>query len=305
LRFDVPERNPRVGFLLAFTSTALLSANTVAGKFAMGPGGFNSATFSLLWMSGACMFSCGTLAARRRLRDLALPRRLVPAMIIVALFTGVVQFFGWTGLSLLDPSFAGFLNRFGPVFMILGGVVLLGERLTKWEVGAFALVTAGGLISAGVSWNDLDARNGILCLLVSNGAVATQRFLIKATLGRVDALVTNVYRTLGGTLAVGTWVFASGSADFAAGTGHWAAALIGSFIGPCLSVWMMYEAYRVWDLSRCTLLMMLQPLLILPASYAFLGMFPSRMQLVGGLVILAGGLLLVWLHGRHGRRRAA
>jgi drug/metabolite transporter (DMT)-like permease len=293
-----PERNPRLGFALALASTIILSANTVLGKFALGEDGFNPATFGLLWMGSACAYCLLTLAARRRLRELIMPSRLLAAMVVVSLLTGAVQFFGWTGLSLLDPSFAGFLNRFGMVFIILGSVLFLGERLTRWEVAAFVLMTAGGLVSAVSSWENTDTRTGILCILASTLAIAAQRILIKVRLARVDALVTNFYRTLGGAAVIGGWAFATGAARFDAGAGPWAAVLIGAFLGPCLSVWMTYAAYRVWDLSRCTLLVMLQPLLILPGSYVFLDMLPSRMQFVGGLLILAGALALVWLHGR-------
>jgi len=300
-------RDPFRGFLYALIATIVMSGSVVLGKFGMQKdGGFNPATFAFLWVGSGAAYCFIALAITGRLGMLRIPRRSVRMVVLISAITGINQYVGWTGVRLLDPSFAAFLNRTAPVFIILCSVVFLGERLRRAEVAAFVVILAGGCISAIKDWHNADTRTGMICIIVACLVVGAQRVLIKICVRRVEPMAVNFYRALGGAITVGTVGLLSGAIDFSVGGGHWAAALTGGLTGPCISVSLLYTSYRLWDLSKSTMLMMIQPLLVLPLAYVWLGMVPTRWQFGGGLIILAGGFWLVWMHGRrHALQSAA
>ena len=297
-------RDPLRGFVYALIAAIVMSASVVLGKFSMQEdGGFNPATFALLWIGSGAAYCLVYFAVTGRLGMLRIPRRSVWMVIGISAITGINQYVGWTGVSLLDPSFAAFLNRAAPVFIVLGCVLFLGERLRRAEVAAFVVILAGGCISAIKGWHNTDTRAGMICIFVACLVVGAQRVLIKICVGRVQPMSVNFYRALGGAVSVGTLGLLSGAVEFSADRSHWAAALIGGLTGPCIGVGLLYTSYRFWDLSKSTMLMMIQPLLVLPVAYLFLGMAPNRWQFAGGMVILAGGVWLVWAHRRAGQAR--
>jgi drug/metabolite transporter (DMT)-like permease len=99
-------------------------------------------------------------------------------------------------------------------------------------------------------------------------------------------------------LVIGGWGLLAGELRFAAATDRWGAVVIGALCGPCLGVSLMYLSYRHWALSRTAMVMMAQRLVVLPGSVLVRERELTAYQLAGGVVILAGGMGLVWLHGR-------
>ena len=293
---DTP-RDPLKGFLLAAAGSALLAVNPVIGKYCLDTGaGFNAATFAFLWMSFASLYTLGLLTAKRTLRRFAVPRREIKFLVVIGVMTGAVQFLGWLALVYLNPAFASFLQRFVPVFTILGGVIVLGERLHRFEVGAILVMAAGGALSTVAEWRVVALGVGLA--MASYVIVSVQRLVIKVAVGRVDPMVVNFWRTCGGAVSLGLIAGLGGWLDFGVGGGRWAALMLGALTGPCLGVFLLVASFRHWELSRSTLVMMGQPLITFPLAYVFLGSVPGRWQLAGGLVILAGAFWLVWAHSR-------
>ncbi|MFO7900244.1 MAG: DMT family transporter, partial [Planctomycetota bacterium] len=201
------------------------------------------------------------------------------------------------------PAFASFLQRFVPVFTILAGVIVLGERLYRFEVAAVLVMVAGGALSTIAEWRIVAVGVGLA--MVSYLIVSAQRLIIKLSVREVEPMVVNFWRTFGGVVSLGLIAGLTGRLDFAVGAARWRALLFGAFIGPCLGVFLLVASYRHWELSRSTLVMMAQPLITFPLAYLFLGTVPSRWQLAGGVVILAGAFWLVRAHGRRHRLNSA
>jgi drug/metabolite transporter (DMT)-like permease len=293
-------RDPLRWFLLAAAGSALLAGNPVVGKYCLrGEGGFNVLTFAFLWMALASGYTFGLLAGQRNLRRFAVPRREVPFLVLIGLMTGAVQALGWLALVYLNPAFASFLQRFVPVLTIVAGVLVLGERLRGFELAAIGMMMGGGVLSTAAEWEAVAVGVGLA--MASYVIVSAQRLIIKLSVRRVDPMVVNFWRTTGGAVSLGLLAGLTGQMKFGVEGARWAVLLLGAFLGPCLGVFLLVASYRRWELSRSTLVMMAQPLITFPLAYVALGTVPSRWQLAGGLVILAGAFWLVWVHSRrHG-----
>ena len=164
-------------------------------------------------------------------------------------------------------------------------------------VKEFALVgvmVLGGSLGAFGRWHIVGL--GVILTLLACSASALQLLIAKMKVSEVHPNILVFYRNGIGALVIALWVLLTGRVDFNAGTSYWAVALFGAFWGPCVSFLLTFRSYRYWDLSRSSIVMMAQPLFVLPFAYFALGMLPTQRELFGGLVILAGAFWLGWIH---------
>jgi drug/metabolite transporter (DMT)-like permease len=202
----------------------------------------------------------------------------------------------WAGISQLDPSFAAFLWRLLPVLNILSGVLFLRERLQWVEALPLGLMLAGVLASSLGRWEAVGA--GLSLTLAACLLGAAQMLLAKLLVARMEPGSVVFYRLAGATVVIAIWTAASGRVEFDAAWPHWTAVLVGAFLGPCVSHILIFRAYKIWDLSRASLVEIAQPLFVVPLAWAFLGLLPAGRELTGGALILAGAAGLGWLHLR-------
>jgi len=286
--------SPKAGFVFALASTLLIATNYVTVKYAQGPGGFDSVTFSAVWATAAALYSAlGALVSGGR-SPFRVPRGHRSVVGIIGLVTGAGMVVGWAGLRRLDPSFAGFLWRFAPVVTLVLGVVFLKDRVRRAEVFPIVVMVVGGCVSTLDGWRVVGV--GVVLTLVSCVLSAIQLTLSKVATRTVRPSTLVFYRNALGAAGIWAWVALRGTASFPAGPAHWLAALGGAFVGPFLGMALMYHSYRHWDLSRTAIVQTLQPLFVLPLAVAFLGMRPEVGQFLGGLVIMAGAFWLAWIH---------
>ena len=285
---DSIDHDPLKGFLYSLGGVVLLSSNFVTAKYALQ--GFNPETFSLVWTSAAALYSFGIAAAVKSSRSQLFPRQSMREMTLMGFATAVCMVFAWTGLSVLDPVFSSFLWRFFPVLAIFAGVFFLKERITRNELFAMMIMLSGSLWSVAGRWESVG--KGVILTLLAGCAGALQLLIAKSQTGLVHANVLAAYRVGIGAAFIALWVFASNKADFSVEARYWYVTLFGAFLGPCASFLLTFRSYRYWTLAQSSIVLVLQPLLVLPLTYAFLRTLPCTQELFGGLVILFGALWL-------------
>ena len=286
------QSNPRKGFLLAAASTVLLSTNYITAKYALK--GFDPWTFSAVWCSAAAVYSFIILLVTGRVREIALPRQSLPPMLILGLATAVSMVFGWWGLRLIDPSFAAFLWRFAPVLTIALAAIFLSEKLPVRLLGPAAVMITGGLISTVARWEVVALGTALTLLACATSAV--QLLIAKKKVSEVEPNTMVFYRIFTAAIVIGLLALAMGKADLNVEGKYWASALVGAFLGPCTAHVLLFRSLRYWDLSRASIVLTAGPLFVLPMAYVAFGKLPAGMELVGGLIILAGAFWLAILN---------
>jgi drug/metabolite transporter (DMT)-like permease len=289
---DSGNYNPVKGFLYSLGGVFLVSTNFVTAKY--GLQGFNPETFSVVWTSGAAIYAFAIVLVGRARRDQIFPMRSMKPMLALGAATALGMVLGWKGLTRLDPSFASFLWRLLPVFTILSGVIILKERLSKKEAFAMAIMLLGSLWSVVGRWDTVGTGVTLTVLACCTGVV--QLLIAKSQIRQVHPDVLVAYRVGIGAVLIASWVFATGTADFAVEARYWYVTLLGAFLGPCASFLLTFRSYRYWALSQSTIVLTAQPLLVLPLAYAFLGTLPTTRELVGGCIILGGAFWLTHIH---------
>lgn len=288
------------GFIYSLCGSLLLSTNYITVKF--GLRGFNPETLSFLWTTAGSVYAFGIALSfsSSRIQITSAPDlRLVT---ILGITTALSVVLGWHGLKRLDPAFASFLWRFLPALTILLGVVFLKEKLAWPELLALIIMFGGGLWSIAGRWEKIGS--GVVFTACAVGAMALQLFIAKTRVQRIHPNVMVVYRTVTGSVLIGFWLWISGMSDFAVDLRYWAIVLLGAFLGPCASYLMIFHSYRYWSLSQSSIVLTMQPLLVLPLAYILLGSLPLKRELIGGLIILVGAVLLAYFERAKSKKRS-
>ncbi len=280
------------GFLYALLGAALVSTNYVTAKY--GLKGFNPETFSLVWTTAASVYTFIIVLATGDIKRLIVPAHTVRMVIFLGFATGVGMVLAWSGLALLDPAFASFIWRFAPVLTIMLSAVLLGERLQLRELIPVAVMVIGGALSTFARWHIVGT--GVILTLLAACAVSVQMLVAKMKVGEIHPNVLVFYRVSIAAVCICIWNFITGRVHFEVHASFWAMTLLGAFLGPSVSFLFTFRSYKYWGLSRSSIVLTAQPLLVLPMAYVAFGRIPSGTQLIGGFIIMLGALWLMWIH---------
>ncbi|KPJ72307.1 hypothetical protein AMJ52_06755 [candidate division TA06 bacterium DG_78] len=280
------------GFFYALAGTFFVSTNYITAKYALQ--GFNPETFSLIWTATAAVYSYIIILITGKRRLLTIPARTIGKTIVLGIATGIGMILSWAGLARLDPSFTAFLWRFAPVLIIMFSALFLGERLSIIELGPIIIMILGGVLSAIGRWDVVGT--GIILSLLGCCAFAIQMLMAKMVVDDIHPNILVFYRVGIGVCVIALWTFLTGKADFDVKTSYWLVTFLGAFLGPCFSFLLTFQSYRIWDLSRSTIVRTTQPLFVLPLAYLILNKLPTKKELFGGLIILVGSFWFAWIH---------
>jgi drug/metabolite transporter (DMT)-like permease len=193
---------------------------------------------------------------------------------------------GWfLSVRLAGPGIASFVQQLGIVFSVLLAAFALGERLTWTDAVGGTLAILGALSITYRSSED------VVMGTVSGGlgavAFAAHGYLIKrhiAIIDKVDLLFVRTIVVCAIVLAVS--VFSGGlviPSVVLFATIPIAAALV-----HVLSNLMLYVALEYADLTKVSILMVVQPVVAMIGSYIILQSVPTSSQLAGSSLILVG-----------------
>lgn len=275
------------GYLLAAAATATLSVTFVASKAALRV--LNPETFAPLWFATASLYAWLYSLARREWPGIAF-RREPWALLAIGATNALSSLLFIHEIRLTDPSLVSFFGRLTTVFTVLLGVIVLGERLRRREwLGAGITLLGAGLITYG---------SGPVVFLVfllavaDNLAYAVSQIIARRVVGGVSPAALTTWRatltcllTLAYVLLTDRWQ--------AIPPGILPIIIAGAFVGPFLSFVLWYEALARLEVSRAAVVGAGQPFVVTLYALILLGTLPQPRQLVGGLVTVAGVVLLL------------
>jgi len=287
------------GLLYSVTGMIFLSGGLITAKYALS--GFNPEMFSTVWCISAAVYAFIIVLATGRTRQIFQLNRTERAnIILLGIFTGVGMILGCAGLARLDPSFAAFLWRFLPLLTILSGIIWLGERLMLKEILPIIIMIAGGAISTIGRWNIVGT--GVILVLLACVTAAVQMIIGKTQSTSIHPTILIFYRSLISALLVTIWTITTDKVDFSPVKSYWIVTIAGAFLGPVAGFWLTFQSYRFWDLTRSSIVLTVQPIVVLPLAYMFLRQLPSKQGFIGGMIILAGALWLTYIHLARARK---
>ncbi|MCE9591272.1 MAG: DMT family transporter [Planctomycetes bacterium] len=280
-----------------------LSCNYISVKYCLDRegNGFNPETLTVIWMGAATLFAFLWVIGRRQVSELPLAGATLGWMVGLGVCNGAAQLMAWQGLNRLDPSMASFMGRFAPVMAIFMGATILHERIRVVEWYAIALMIAGGLLTTLAPTHNAPVLSwlGIILSLASAFLFAMQLLLAKKNGHGLAVGVMIFYRVGVAAVIVTVWALAARKLDFShARPDQWAVLIGGAFIGPFLSYVCTFHSYRFWDMARSSMILTLQPLVVIPLALIVFGTRLTTWQYAGGFITIAGGVWLAVIHHR-------
>lgn len=281
------------GAALALASAACISVTFIASKEAMR--GLSPLAFTPLWFAAASVWGVGFYLRRTGAKWPDSLSRAARPVLWLGILNGAANLLLFTAINLGDPTLAAFFSRSETVYSVLLGAAVLHERLRgyQWAGVGIAIIGAGVMTfrSGPVVWLML----GIL--LVSNFFLALSGLVAKTQVQSVPPLVLSTARTILMSFLLGLVGWAAGELawpDLPA----WGWIAGGSFFGPFLSYVLFYKALQYLDLARGAVIRASQPLFVALYSLALFGTLISPRQFAGGLLMVAGVILMLWEQGK-------
>ena len=237
-----------------------------------------------------------TLLIRTRLS--VLRTRRLPLHLLRGIFNGASLLLWFTALSMVPLGDATALSLVGPLFVALGAMLVLGERVRGPRWTALAIGFAGALIIVRPGFQEVNL--GIIFVLVSMLFVTGSKLIAKS-LSRTDQPSTIVaYLSL-------TMMVPSGVALIFV----WQTptieqllfmVLIG-FLGSCGHL-LLTTAYKIADISAVEPVVFARLVWAAIVGWFMFAEFPGLWVWIGGALVVAGS---TWLarHEARGRRREA
>jgi drug/metabolite transporter (DMT)-like permease len=277
------------------TAVAFISAKPVLDY--LDPLSFSISQFGL-----ASVFSFLWLLARRRLGQIRdLTHGQWTFLIVIAFLFLAAVYTMWIGLSRIPATSASLLNRLEVLVTVFLGMALLGDRFSRRETNGALIMFLGVIVLRYQAPPSFSA--GFWMMVLSSTLFGLTEVLIKS---RIQVIPPDLFAFARNFLVFllfligGLWRMAMeegawwhGLADWDGIVRGWPLIMTTALVGPFLARTLFMHCLRHLDISRAALINQSQPLFVALYSAILLHTLPSRREWTGGLLILAGSLLLV------------
>ena len=285
---DPERREHLIGYGLALGAAAAVGFTPVASKVLLRE--LHVVPFGMVWFACAGTYATLALLVRGRIGDMRLRGRVFAAAASVGISNALAGLLFFRAVQLTDPALVAFFSRPGTILLVLAGVVVFRERLTRLEWIA-VLVVIGGSLVMGATSSTLQLRAFVLVVL-STVMTSVSYALAKGAVASARPLVLVAYRAwfTSGTLAV--ICVATDAWEFPVGSYLWAMPL-GAFAGPFLSFALLFAAFERLAMSRASVVHAIYPLFTTVYGLLLLSVDMTAVQFFGGLLATAGIAMLI------------
>jgi drug/metabolite transporter (DMT)-like permease len=282
------------GYMYALAASLALAASFVFSKSALNH--LNMLQFGLLWFSMGVIWNSIWFLARRDYRKVkGNAWQKTGVAVLIAVLEGVATGLFYLAIKAMEnPAVVSFIGNIGPVFVTLMGVLLLGERFGRTQVFGIGITILGVFV--------INYREGGFAGLIDPGSVyvlcAAFLFSLATVLGRrLHHLLLPGYMSL-----IRSFLLALVMALLFLQSGEmseislriWKDLALGSLLETLIVIVFAYQALKLIEATKTSLIISTKGVWTLILAWIFLGVFPTGMQLAGGLLTLVGVWLITW-----------
>ena len=273
----------------AFFTALAWSGSWITGKLAVGsapPLEISTARFVI----AAVVLAAIAIGTRTRLGG----GSLWPVVIAGILGYCAYNAFVFVGLTMAPASDGALIVPTTIPVLTALAASFIGERLTPTKLAGFALASIGAalVIAAGQTGDELSSRRLVGDLLMLLGASCWAVYTVLGTIAlrtRSPIAVVTIAAPIGALCLLPLGFLEKGYADVPAwSTLVWLNVLYLALVGSVASFILFYWLVRRVGAGVAAMTSYLVPVVTLVMAVVFLGDRPQPLQLVGGVVILAG-----------------
>jgi len=288
---------------------ALVAAFALANSFIFSKSALNTVhfvQFGLGWFSMGLVWLVAYIIISGDLKEIKkLGQKGHLYTFLVGLFEALGTAFFYIALKKVEnPAIVSFLGNAGPVFVTLFGIILLKEVYSRMEIlgvvlaiaGIFTIsfqsdAVSGGIFLPGTEW-----------ILLASLMFATGTIIGRKQIKRVSPSLLSLIRVVL-LLIVFLIIFIYLDLDLKLPAKAYRDMAIGSFLEALITMVAAYSALKYIQAIRMSILVNSKSIWVLISAFVFFHLIPETHQLIGGLLSLAGVVLLT-IGKKKGKRSA-
>ena len=213
------------------------------------------------------------------------------ALFLIAIVASAIQYsLTFTGLKGLDAGFASLIVQLEVPFLVILGVILLGEKpsFKKW-IGILIAFFGVGLLIGKVEFGN--AWLSVLLVVLGAFTWAVGQILVRQ-LKKIDGLTTTAWVAIFATpqLFLMSFLFEKNQVDLVlnANISVWLAVLYLGLVMTALGYYFWYTLIRTYPVEKVAPFLLLLPVFSLAGGVIFLGEALSIMKVIGGSIVILG-----------------
>jgi len=287
-------RHQTNGYLYAFGASLALAASFVFSKSVLNQ--LSILHFGLLWFSMGVVWNSIWFFAKRDYRNVKEDKwKKTGVAIVIAILEGAATGLFYLAIKAMEnPAVVSFIGNIGPVFVTLMGILLLKERFRTLQLIGIVTTIAGVFV--------INFREGGFAGFVDPGSVyvisAAFLFSLATIVGRRmhHKLVPgymSLIRSFLLAVAMAILFFRSGELT-PLSLNIWKDLALGSILETLIVIVFAYQALKLIEATKTSLIISTKGVWTLLLAWIFLDVFPTGVQLVGGLMTLMGVWLITW-----------
>jgi drug/metabolite transporter (DMT)-like permease len=287
------------GYLYALIGTIAFSNEYIFSKAALNE--VHLSQFGIYWFLTGTVLAMVYCLSTKKLRHL---RYLKKNQFLILITLGLVEILTATTFYLSihiipNPAVTSFLGNMFPVMLLLGGVIILGEKFGLIEaVGVILAVTGAFIVSYTGETSLLKIFIPGAGIVLLNAFLATTASLIvKVHVKNISPEILNLNRSFW-LLLFSVIMLIVYRQSVIIPLSALKNITIGAILGPFVAILTIYYSFRYIEVSRSSIVQSLKGIFVLAGSFLFFGILPLSHQILGGLITIAG--VMVMALGRSG-----
>jgi drug/metabolite transporter (DMT)-like permease len=281
------------GYFFALLGTLAFSNEYIFSKAALNE--VHLSQFGVYWflISTICMLVFSGLN-KSLVSARFLSRRQVHILIVLGFLEILTTTTFYLSIHIIpDPAVTSFLGNMYPVMLVLGGVIILGERFGPVEIAGAFLALAGTFVIGYTGEKSIEKLfipgTGIVLLNTFFAAVAS--LVIKVHVRKLSPELINLNRSVW-LLGFSVIMILFFRQSLYIPLSVFRNIAIGAILGPFLAILAIYYSLRYIEVSHSSIVQSLKGIFVLLGAYLFFGTFPLKHQITGGFITIAGILIM-------------
>jgi drug/metabolite transporter (DMT)-like permease len=215
--------------------------------------------------------------------------------LIIGLLIGISTHLGFIAIGFIDVGTAAMLNQISTVFSVGFGLFWLREHFSPIQLLGTGIAIVGSFVIA--YQPDARLQWGALLIIVGSFCYSLHFAIVKRHGSQIDFVNFFFYRILSTALllflsAAGRQVLSWPSLQ------GWLVILVTATVDVTISRIFYYLALRRLNMSLLSVISTLSPVAAIVWAVLLFGTLPTGQQLLGGLAILVGVLVVTGMKGR-------
>ncbi|MBB6176761.1 drug/metabolite transporter (DMT)-like permease [Anoxybacillus tengchongensis] len=199
--------------------------------------------------------------------------------------------FYFHAVKYIPSSLAALLLYLNPIFVAIFSFFINQEKLTKRTMVAMAISFSGMLLVLGAPEGKIQPLGIALAI---GAAVIYSIYIIvgnKVT-AHVPPMTASAYIALFAAFSFFVWGISVGTLHFQFDAKGWISVIGTSFVSSVLAILAFFSGMNMIGPTKAAILSMLEPVITFLLSMVFLQERMSFMQMIGGLIVLSGAMLV-------------